>query len=396
MHKNNIESQNSFDNKCFGTIHVVKQGDTLYNISRTYGVKVSSVMLANPYVNVYNLQVGDEICVPRLSFDVESMPGQSGEEMAGNRNGTIPNAENSGIGRTTENNMNNQRAGETGRAPMRGNGAMTGTMPMTGNKTVMEPMPMTGNRNVAGSMPMTGNRTVTEPTPTTGNRTMTEPAPMSGNRTVAETMPMTGNRSMAEPMPMTGNRTVTEAAPMTENRAMTQTAEDTANIALRERVPMSTRFALEEMPIDINYEAQGVSPRYQICDDTGECTINNANEIYENVMNMTNYEWFNYNCNSTNCSGMDCNIETEEQVAQPTDTFNTDKFLNRYHNQKFRNQRASRDNFEAMYDGIRDNPQAQSKKVTFSSRQSIHEVLTETGMTMDDFNAYMGQLAGEL
>ena len=49
---------------CSGMLHVVEKGDTLYKIAKKYGVPLSKVMYANPYVNVYNLQVGDEICVP--------------------------------------------------------------------------------------------------------------------------------------------------------------------------------------------------------------------------------------------------------------------------------------------------------------------------------------------
>lgn len=49
---------------CTGIIHVVKEGDTLYKIGKMHGVSVSALMYANPYVNIYNLQVGDELCVP--------------------------------------------------------------------------------------------------------------------------------------------------------------------------------------------------------------------------------------------------------------------------------------------------------------------------------------------
>lgn len=49
---------------CTGIIHVVKKGDTLYKIGKMHGVSVSALMYANPYVNIYNLQVGDELCVP--------------------------------------------------------------------------------------------------------------------------------------------------------------------------------------------------------------------------------------------------------------------------------------------------------------------------------------------
>ena len=45
-------------------IHIVKKGDTLYLIAKQYGVKVTAVIFANPYADVYNLQPGDELCIP--------------------------------------------------------------------------------------------------------------------------------------------------------------------------------------------------------------------------------------------------------------------------------------------------------------------------------------------
>lgn len=50
--------------KCRGLVHIVASGDTLYRISRKYDVRLADIMKANPYINVYNLQIGDEICVP--------------------------------------------------------------------------------------------------------------------------------------------------------------------------------------------------------------------------------------------------------------------------------------------------------------------------------------------
>lgn len=49
---------------CRGKIHVIKQGDTLYRLAKMYDVKLFDIMRLNPYVNVYNLQIGDEICIP--------------------------------------------------------------------------------------------------------------------------------------------------------------------------------------------------------------------------------------------------------------------------------------------------------------------------------------------
>ena len=42
----------------FGFIHVIEQGDTLYKLGKRYGVTVSALLFANPWVNVYNLQIG--------------------------------------------------------------------------------------------------------------------------------------------------------------------------------------------------------------------------------------------------------------------------------------------------------------------------------------------------
>lgn len=53
-----------FINGCEGLIHVVQKGDTLYRLSQKYHVSVSDIMYKNPYTNIYNLQVGDELCIP--------------------------------------------------------------------------------------------------------------------------------------------------------------------------------------------------------------------------------------------------------------------------------------------------------------------------------------------
>lgn len=49
---------------CNGMIHVIKQGDNLYQLSRKYRVPLALILRANPYVDVYNLQPGQEICIP--------------------------------------------------------------------------------------------------------------------------------------------------------------------------------------------------------------------------------------------------------------------------------------------------------------------------------------------
>ena len=44
----------------------IKQGDTLYSISRRYNVNLNTIIVANPFINVYNLQIGDVICLPSI------------------------------------------------------------------------------------------------------------------------------------------------------------------------------------------------------------------------------------------------------------------------------------------------------------------------------------------
>lgn len=44
--------------------YVVKQGDTLYSISRNFQVGLDAIMAANPLVNVYNLMIGEVLCIP--------------------------------------------------------------------------------------------------------------------------------------------------------------------------------------------------------------------------------------------------------------------------------------------------------------------------------------------
>jgi len=44
--------------------YVIKQGDSLYSISRQYHVSIDSIINANPLINVYNLQVDEVICIP--------------------------------------------------------------------------------------------------------------------------------------------------------------------------------------------------------------------------------------------------------------------------------------------------------------------------------------------
>lgn len=54
--------------RCIGFTHTIEKGDTLYKIGQKYQVKVSALIYANPYLNVYNLQAGDQICIPKMQM----------------------------------------------------------------------------------------------------------------------------------------------------------------------------------------------------------------------------------------------------------------------------------------------------------------------------------------
>lgn len=49
---------------CNGIVYTVNSGDSLYNISEMFSVPLEVLLEANPYADVYNLQVGDTICIP--------------------------------------------------------------------------------------------------------------------------------------------------------------------------------------------------------------------------------------------------------------------------------------------------------------------------------------------
>lgn len=57
------------ENRCNGHMHKVVAGDTMYKLAKMYGVRLIDILKENPYVNVYNLQIGDEVCIPLGIYD---------------------------------------------------------------------------------------------------------------------------------------------------------------------------------------------------------------------------------------------------------------------------------------------------------------------------------------
>ena len=120
---------------CRGTVHVIRRGDSLYTISKRYNVPLALIMRANPYVDVYNLQVGDEICVPTTNM------GGIGNIGTGNR----PSA-------PVRPNMPEQPT-----RPMTPNMPEQQTRPMMPSMPEQETRPMTPNMPEQPTRPMTPN-----------------------------------------------------------------------------------------------------------------------------------------------------------------------------------------------------------------------------------------------
>lgn len=49
---------------CHGRRYTIEPGDTLYSISRKFRIPLVMLMKANPYADVYNLTIGEKLCIP--------------------------------------------------------------------------------------------------------------------------------------------------------------------------------------------------------------------------------------------------------------------------------------------------------------------------------------------
>lgn len=58
---------------CKGKKYQIQDGDTLYSISRREEVPLEWILQANPYINIYNLQIGDWICIPKPKYQEGNM-----------------------------------------------------------------------------------------------------------------------------------------------------------------------------------------------------------------------------------------------------------------------------------------------------------------------------------
>ncbi len=59
-----VRRQDNEYGRCDGMLHEIRERDSLYKVSRLYGVTVEDLMEKNPTVDVYNLTIGDKLCIP--------------------------------------------------------------------------------------------------------------------------------------------------------------------------------------------------------------------------------------------------------------------------------------------------------------------------------------------
>lgn len=174
---------------CDGMTYTIKQGDTLYGISRKYDVPLAMILYANPYADVYRLNVGDTICIP-MKKKCCKKPCSSG---------------NRGISEDNDSSMNNGMGVENNIA---GNLNVSDGMIETRRNKEM-PDNMAGTRQSTGmSDNMTGTRQSTEMS-----------GDMSENRRnigISDNMDM--SESMDLPDKVLGARTDVRSDRMSENK----------------------------------------------------------------------------------------------------------------------------------------------------------------------------------
>ncbi|NLN15289.1 MAG: LysM peptidoglycan-binding domain-containing protein, partial [Tissierellia bacterium] len=59
--------------------YTIKAGDTLWQLARTYNTTVDAILAINPGINPNNLQVGQKICIPKDSKPPRRCPAGSFE-----------------------------------------------------------------------------------------------------------------------------------------------------------------------------------------------------------------------------------------------------------------------------------------------------------------------------
>ena len=124
---------------CDGMTYTIKQGDTLYGISRKYDVPLAMILHANPYADVYRLNVGDTICIPMKKKCCKKLCSSGNRGMSEDNDSSM----NNGMG--VENNITGNLNVSDGMIETRRNKEMPDNMAGTRQSTGMSDN-MTGTR----------------------------------------------------------------------------------------------------------------------------------------------------------------------------------------------------------------------------------------------------------
>lgn len=145
--------------RCNGVVHTIKKGDTLYLISKYYKVPIGEIMGANRNINIYNLQIGDEICIPVRRPE----PSEDTDDTSINN-----------MGRNMGNSMNSSTMNSSNM-----NGSNMNSNTMNGNNLMGEDVMSDEMLNITTDM-ASDNMNDTEPDNGMNNRAVTASAKVSG------------------------------------------------------------------------------------------------------------------------------------------------------------------------------------------------------------------------
>ena len=161
---------------CDGMTYTIKQGDTLYGISRKYDVPLAMILHANPYADVYRLNVGDTICIP-MKKKCCKKPCSSG-----NRGMSEDNDSSMNNGMGVENNITGNLNVSDGMIETRRNKEMPDNMTGTRQSTEMPENMAENRRNIGMSDNMDMSESMDLPDKVLGARTDVRSDRMSENK----------------------------------------------------------------------------------------------------------------------------------------------------------------------------------------------------------------------
>lgn len=146
---NNYFGNICYCRKCNGIVHTIKKGDSLYLLSRYYNVPIGEIMNANRHLNIYNLQIGEEICIPIRRSDMLN------DNVNNGMNNNMPNNNISNNNNIPNNNISNNNMPNNNMPNINIPDAAVPNMRMSDNNMPDSEMRNTppDMRNITGDMP---------------------------------------------------------------------------------------------------------------------------------------------------------------------------------------------------------------------------------------------------